>query len=131
MRTPLPLTGCRVLLVEDDPADAHGYGTILAQAGATVTAAPDAEHAVALIGSGGPFNVLVIDLVLPGMRGTELVAVIKTGGFRGALVGISAHLTDEVVELWYAAGCDVVIPKDQGESLVATTAALCRTYGRS
>jgi hypothetical protein len=67
------------------------------------------------------------------MRGTEVVARMRADGFRGAVVGFSANLTDELSELWEAAGCDAVLRKDSvgGGALVANVAKCCQTYGRS
>lgn len=119
-------------MVEDDAADADLYRAALLRAGAQVTVASDAEAAVELVRtSGGRYHVCVIDLVLPGMRGPELVTTVRTRGFRGPLIGLSAHLTPDVTELWYSAGCDGVLPKGDGAALARTVTTLCRTFDRS
>lgn len=126
-----PLSECRVLLVEDHPADLFIYQTTLARAGADVHTAGDGESAVAAVQAGPRFHVAVVDLVLPGMRGTELVSLLRSGGFRGALVGLSAFLTDEIIEQWYAAGCDAVLPKDRGTGeIVRMVVGLCQAFDR-
>ena len=125
------LDGCRVLLVEDHPADAYVYKTVLTRAGANVSAVSTGPLAVAAVGSGLPFHVVVLDLVLPGMRGTEVSAVLRSRGFDGAIVGVSAFLTDELADLWLAAGCDAVLRKDDGPAgIVRGVAAACGTNWR-
>lgn len=127
-----PLAGCLVLLVEDDPADADLYTESLVRAGAEVSRVADGPAAVVALRAGRRYHVCVVDLVLPGTGGTELVAAIRAGGFRGALVGLSAFLTDEVTERWYAAGCDAVLTKDTPrDAFLRTVASVCQTFDRA
>ena len=126
------LTGCRVLVAEDGPDLAWLYRSLFERAGAEVTVAPDGPSAVeawrAAARSRRPFAGAVLDLGLPGMRGTELAARLRASGFDGALVGVSAFIDTERAELWLAAGCDAVVSKDRPweELLTALSAALSR-----
>jgi PAS domain S-box-containing protein len=76
---PLPTDGVeRVLLVEDDPAIRRLGREILGHAGYTVVDAADGLAAMALIEQQGvAFDVLVTDVVMPGMNGKELVAKVR------------------------------------------------------
>lgn len=122
------LQGRRVLLVEDSPPDLYIYKTVLARAGADVSAVTNGELAIAATSSGEPFHVIVVDFKLPGVRGTEVAAVIRSRGFSGTIVGLSAFLTDEIVELWLAAGCDAVARKtnDGLEKFIHIVAEACQ-----
>lgn len=127
-----PLDGCRVLLVEDTPADRFVYRTTLARAGAEVTAVTTGEATVAALVAGRKFDAAIVDLVLPDMRGTGVVVQVRMLGYRGALVGLSACLTSGVTERWLADGCDAVLPKERGlAEIVGTVANLCRTFDRA
>lgn len=68
----------RVLLVDDDAPVRETAGAVLRAQGYTVTEAPDAEAALErLRAAGGMFDVLVTDVVMPGMGGAELVRQVR------------------------------------------------------
>jgi two-component system response regulator MtrA len=123
------LAGRRVLLVEDREDERQLYGAVLTRAGAEVDVVTDAG--AALDASRRGYDAIVLDLVMPGLRGTETAVLLRSRGFDGALVGHSAMLTPEVVELWRAAGCDDVIPKGERfvDSLVEVIAEACARRG--
>lgn len=120
---PLPLAGRRVLLADDVEADRYIYRTLLERAGADVTTADDARAALSAAGRGRLFDAVVLDLYMPGMRGTEAAAALRAGGYRGAILGLTAFATGELGDLWRAAGCDDVLPKGD-RSLGAVVAAV-------
>jgi PAS domain S-box-containing protein len=62
----------RILVVEDAEEVRALVNEALRQQGATVTVAASPADALALAVAGEPFDVLVTDLVLPGIRGDEL-----------------------------------------------------------
>ncbi|HYM84094.1 MAG TPA: ATP-binding protein [Candidatus Dormibacteraeota bacterium] len=63
----------RVLLVEDEPAVRDLTRRVLERAGYLVTAPTEVTEALQLVEPGGPrFDVLVTDLVMPGLSGREL-----------------------------------------------------------
>src|SRR5260370_41167215 len=68
---PAPGTRFRVALVEDDPDIRELMRYNLAQEGFAVEEASDGEQALAQIGRRPP-DLLVLDLMLPGMSGLEL-----------------------------------------------------------
>ena len=63
----------RVLVVEDDASLLDTISSALGGHGYRVSAATTAEHALKIVASGGPrFDLLLADLILPGMTGVEL-----------------------------------------------------------
>jgi signal transduction histidine kinase len=65
--------GERVLVVEDEPAMREVTRRILATNGYQVTAAASGEEAIAAVtASADPLDVLVTDVVMPGMQGREV-----------------------------------------------------------
>jgi len=62
----------RILVVEDEPVVRELVLRLLRRAGHNVTGAPDGETALALASSGPAFDLLVTDVVMPGMNGREL-----------------------------------------------------------
>jgi len=63
----------RLLLVDDDEAVRNVVATILRRAGHEVTVARDGEQALEVAGAlGGELQLLITDVVMPGMSGVEL-----------------------------------------------------------
>jgi two-component system cell cycle sensor histidine kinase/response regulator CckA len=88
--------GERVLLVEDEPGAREGLRQILSMLGYDVTAAPSAEDVVKLP-PGQRFDLLLTDLLLPGMHGGELANDMrqKWPGLR--VIVMSGYAEDEAV----------------------------------
>ena len=69
--------GGRVLLVEDEDMVRAVAERALTRAGYTVTTAADGEEGLAAIANGGEFDVVVSDVVMPGMDGPAMVRAIR------------------------------------------------------
>ncbi len=115
----------RALVVDDDElvcrmiADAlrdRGFEVVTA-AGASEGLSTLAEELLAL-------DLLVTDLVMPGMNGEEFVRLIrKTGGEVDlAIVGVTGQLAEGVELRLEAAGADAVLDKSLGPDLIAQAA---------
>jgi two-component system, OmpR family, alkaline phosphatase synthesis response regulator PhoP len=59
----------RVLIVEDDAAMRDMVGYALAEEGMEVEAVSDGERALEIFSSSGPFDVVILDVMLPGIDG--------------------------------------------------------------
>jgi len=70
------LTGLRVLVVDDDVDTRELFAAVLATGGATVSTADSAAEALALLG-GGPVDVVLSDIAMPGGDGYWLVRQIR------------------------------------------------------
>jgi PAS domain S-box-containing protein len=67
----------RVLLVDDDILVSMGAADMLLDLGHSVTEAQSGAHALKLLESDAPFDVVVTDYAMPGMNGFELAQRIK------------------------------------------------------
>lgn len=87
--------GGRVLVVEDDGSVRRVARAILERAGFDVRAVSDAEAGLAILGEGdGNFDVLLTDLVLPGMGGRELIDQVRKEVPGMPLVAMSGYAED-------------------------------------
>ena len=62
----------RVLIVEDDAAMRDMVGYALAEEGMEVEAVADGESALEIFSSSGPFDVVILDVMLPGLDGVSV-----------------------------------------------------------
>jgi CheY-like chemotaxis protein len=72
-----PHAPARVLLVDDDELIRRYAGHVLVDAGYEMVSFGDAESGLAWIDDGNPFDLLVSDVVLPGMSGFDLVRAVE------------------------------------------------------
>jgi CheY-like chemotaxis protein len=67
------------LIVDDEPAVRAMVTRVLADAGYSTTAAGSGPDALAACDAGTPFDILVTDLMMPGMAGDELSRRVRLG----------------------------------------------------
>jgi DNA-binding NtrC family response regulator len=82
--------GYRVLIVEDEPNVRLVFRTALESDDYRVTAAPDGEAALAWLGQ-EHFDVVLLDLRMPGSGGMEVLAGLRARGDDTPVVVVSAH----------------------------------------
>jgi DNA-binding NarL/FixJ family response regulator len=99
----------RMMIVEDHSAFAQALELVLGP-GTRISLARTLEEGRALIQTGEPFDVVVLDLSLPDGQGTELVPEIRKRHPRTRVVVLSAR--EDVGEVASEAGADAAIPKD-------------------
>ncbi len=67
----------KVLLVEDEDTVRNVVARLLRKLGYDVSSAADAEEAIALFDAGAFFDLVVTDIVMPGLSGIEMSEVLK------------------------------------------------------
>lgn len=72
------MAGKHVLLIEDEPHIAEAIRFILSRAGWQVTLHDDGQDAIGVIAAAQP-DVLILDLMLPGRSGLEILADLRSG----------------------------------------------------
>jgi signal transduction histidine kinase len=126
-------SGCRVLLVDDNPDVLDAMRALLELGGHAVTALADPHAALALPDGDAP-DVALLDIGLPGMNGYELVAALRArpgwahtafvalSGYgqpedraRSLGAGFGAHLVKPPAPQELAALLDALAQRDAGE----------------
>ncbi|MDQ2586847.1 response regulator transcription factor [Saccharothrix yanglingensis] len=118
-----------VLLVEDDEHIRQALGLALDDEGFTVTDAVSGEDALALLGT-AVFDVVLLDLMLPGVDGLEVCRTIRAQGDLPIII-VTARTDASDVIAGLEAGADDYVTKPLVASvLAARIRALLRRTGR-
>jgi len=119
----------RILVVEDDPKIAHLLKTGLEQASYTVVAASTGEEGLDLA-QGGDFDAVVLDMMLPGKSGLQMVQELRLCGAGMPVLALTARsaLAERIDGL--NNGCDDYLAKPFSfDELLARLRALMRRPG--
>jgi two-component system cell cycle response regulator DivK len=102
----------RILVIEDNAAAMKLTTLALHNAGHTVLCAEDAETGLMLARTGLP-DLILMDMLLPGMTGLAATALLKTDPVTAAIpiIALSAMLTQDDEQKAKVAGCDAYIAK--------------------
>lgn len=122
----------RVLVVEDEAAIREVIALNLRMAGYDVTEAGSAEAALAAIDTSAPFDVAVLDIMLPGMNGFSLCENIRRDSDSIGIIMLSAKSQEDDKIRGLSIGADDYMTKPFSVSeLLARVDALCRRVVRA
>jgi two-component system response regulator RegX3 len=68
----MSMSSGRILIADDEPSVRDSVGYALAREGFEVTAAADGDEAAAKLGDGIPFDLLILDILMPGPSGLDI-----------------------------------------------------------
>ena len=100
----------RVLVVDDDPDIAYLLEVLLGELGFRVSIVGDATAAVERALSDVP-DILLVDVELPGLSGNTAVFRLRSQGYKGHIVTLSATPTEEARKVALNAGADQYLTK--------------------
>jgi signal transduction histidine kinase/CheY-like chemotaxis protein len=105
----------KVLYVEDAEDNQRLVAFILERAGMEVTCADDGASGVALAlasrAAQQPFDLILMDLQMPVMDGYTATRKLRTAGWDGPIIALTAHSVNREKELSIEAGCDTFATK--------------------
>lgn len=116
----------RILLVEDEPGVVLVVSDLLRAEGHVVESVADGNRGLSLA-TENQFDLLILDVMLPGLGGFEICRAVRERGFDGAILMLTAkgQIPDRVQGLRTGADDYLVKPFDPDE-LVARVDALLR-----
>ena len=115
----------RLLLVEDDPGIRRSLGLALDDLGFDVHEAPSGEDALDRL-SGTTVDVVLLDLMLPGMDGLDVCSVLRSRGDLPIIVVSARTDTTDVIAGLEAGADDFVTKPLAADELAARIRALLR-----
>jgi len=108
--------GARILLVDDDVRNLLALTPLLEQWGLDVMAAGDGQEALETLDTAGPFDVMLLDIMMPGMDGYEVIRRLRMqpAGADLPVIALTAKAGEEDRQHCLAAGANdcVVKPLD-------------------
>jgi CheY-like chemotaxis protein len=110
----LPPATWRILVVEDVPSQQKLLVKILSKSGHSVATADCGREAIDLT-EREPFDVILMDVQMPGMSGLDAIRAIRThesyAGGHVAIIAVTAHVLSGDADQCYDAGADAYLPK--------------------
>jgi signal transduction histidine kinase/CheY-like chemotaxis protein len=104
------LEGLRLLIVDDSEDNRDLFNLLLSRSGALISLASTGHEAI-VKAKEGPFDLILMDLEMPQMTGTEAVMVLRRGGYKGPIVALTGHATREHQEQAMRCGFDDFLTK--------------------
>ena len=112
--TPTRLIG-RILLVDDGPDNRQLLAYFLTQAGADVTLAENGrigyEKAIEAMKAGAPFDLILMDMQMPELDGYGAASKLRSGGYAGPIIALTAHAMAEDRTRCIRSGCTDYLSK--------------------
>jgi PAS domain S-box-containing protein len=117
----------RVLLVEDDPDSRDVVRAMLQEAGLDVDEAENGQEAFrkpfASATEERPYDLVLLDMQMPEMDGYEAARRLRSVGWKGAIIALTAHAMSGDREKCLEAGCDDYLSKPISEKDLAAMLA--------
>jgi DNA-binding NtrC family response regulator len=112
-----------VLVVDDDPTQRRLTQAVLEREGFRVAHADGGRTALDHLASGAPTDVVLLDLVMPGMTGQETLEEMRQRGFAQPVIVVTATGgIDTVVAAMRAGACDFFVKPASAERIIVSIA---------
>jgi DNA-binding response OmpR family regulator len=102
----------KILAVDDEPAIGASLSFIFERPRYELTSARNGNDALARLSADpAPYDVIITDNEMPHLSGVELVRALRQRSFRGKIMVLSGHLTDEIRASYEQMKVDVILDK--------------------
>src|ERR1700712_1168372 len=110
-----------VLIVDDDPTQRRLIQAVLEREGFAVAQADSGDAALAKLSGGGQPDIVILDLVMPGMSGVETLKAMRAEGMSAPVIVLTATGGGEpVVTPMQPAPCGCFIKPASPERIVVS-----------
>lgn len=98
-----PLPPCRILVVDDGPANRKLIRLVLERAGATVETTDNGRSGCE-IALAQPFDIVLMDIQMPEMDGHTAIQLLRAHGYQQPVIALTAHAMQEERDRCFASG---------------------------
>jgi DNA-binding NtrC family response regulator len=110
-----------VLVVDDDPTQRRLIQAVLEREGFAVVHAESGDQAIARLSGGGAVDVVLLDMVMPGLSGQETLVEMRQRGFHQPVIVVTATGgIDTVVQAMQAGALDFFIKPAAPERIIVS-----------
>ncbi len=110
-----------VLVVDDDPTQRRLIQSVLERDGFAVAHAESGEAAIARLQSGAAADIILLDLVMPGMSGQDTLKEMRARSFNTPVIVVTATGgIDTVVQAMQSGACDFFIKPASPERIIVS-----------
>jgi signal transduction histidine kinase/DNA-binding NarL/FixJ family response regulator len=106
----VPVLEGTVLLAEDGPQNQRLIAALVEATGACITVVDNGEKALEQA-LGGDFDLVLMDIQMPVLDGTEATTLLREAGYGGPIVALTANVARGDVALYRRAGCTDCLAK--------------------
>ncbi len=110
----LNFSGSKVMIVDDSEDILFLFREQLLLLGATVDVCPDGESAVSRISEGSHYDLILMDINMPGMDGYQATTRIRDMGYKQPILALSAYDAATTSDLCRESGFNEYIGKTSG-----------------
>lgn len=119
-RAESPLKGGRILVVDDSPDNQYLAQMFLTKAGAEVEFANNGKEGVQRALE-GDYNVVLMDIQMPICDGLQATKILRSKGYSGPIIALTANAMREERERCIVAGCDEYLSKPIDKVMLTNT----------
>src|SRR3954469_4010493 len=110
-----------VLVVDDDPTQRRLIQSVLEREGFQVAHAENGDQAIAHLGAGAAADIILLDLVMPGISGQDTLVEMRARGFNQPVIVVTATGgVDTVVKAMQAGAMDFFIKPASPERIIVS-----------
>lgn len=118
----------KILIVDDDPNIREVLSVLLGSEGYTVQQAENGEVALEIVGAGASLDLVILDIMMPGLSGVEVCAKIReTSSVPVLFLTAKSHDQDKV-EAYNEGGDDYLVKPFSQTELLMKVKSLLRRY---